>query len=115
MEERLYATATAKSLPVSPTKVRLLVDLVRGKKVGQAIAILNGCKSPVKTDIIKTINSAVANAVNNNELEADKLYVKEIRVNGATTLKRMRARAKGSGDRILKRSSHLYVTVAMEE
>lgn len=115
MEEKLYATACAKSLMVSPTKVRLLADLVRGKKVGQAVAILNGCKSPVKNDILKVINSAVANAVNNQELNADALYVKEIRVNGGTSLKRMRPRAKGSGNRILKRTSHLYVTVAVQE
>ena len=61
--EQLYATACAKSLRVSPTKVRLLADLVRGKKVGQAIAILNNCQSPVKVDLLKVLNSAIANAV----------------------------------------------------
>lgn len=113
--EKLYATACAKSLRVSPTKVRLLADLVRGKNVGSAIAILKNCQSPVKEDILKVLNSAIANAVNNDELEADKLYVKEIYVNGGAMLKRFRARAKGSGNRILKRTSHIHVTVAVKE
>ncbi len=113
--EQLYATACAKSLRVSPTKVRLLADLVRGKKVGQAIAILNNCQSPVKVDLLKVLNSAIANAVHNYELEADKLVVSEIYVNPGATLKRMRPRAKGSGNRILKRTSHIHVTVAVKE
>jgi len=115
MEEKLYATACAKSLGVSPVKVRLLIDLVRGKKVGEAVAILSGCKSPFKTDVIKVINSAVANAVNNDGLDANALYIKEIYCNGGTMLKRMHPRAKGSGNRILKRTSHLTCTVAVKE
>lgn len=115
MEEKLYATACTKSLKVSPTKVRLLVDLVRGKNVGTAISILKNCQSPVKEDILKVLNSAIANAVNNQELDADKLYVQEIYVNPGSTLKRFRARAKGSGNRILKRTSHIHVKVAVKE
>ncbi len=114
MENKLYATACAKSLRVSPTKVRLLANLIRGKKVGTAISILKGCQSPVKEDLLKVLNSAIANAVNNDELDADTLYVEEIYVNGGATLKRFRARAKGSGNRILKRTSHIHVKVAVK-
>lgn len=113
-ENKLYATACAKSLRVSPTKVRLLADLIRGKNVGTAIAILKGCKSPAKEDLLKVLNSAVANAVNNDELDADSLYVQEIYVNGGAMLKRFRARAKGSGNRILKRTSHIHIKVAVK-
>lgn len=115
MEDKLYATACAKSLRVSPTKVRLLVDLVRGKSVGSAISILKNCQSPIKEDILKVLNSAIANAVKNSEVDADTLYVQEIYVNQGSTLKRFRARAKGSGNRILKRTSHIHVKVAVKE
>lgn len=115
MENNLYATACAKSLRVSPTKVRLLADLIRGKNVGTATAILKGCQSPVKEDLLKVLNSAIANAVNKNEdLDANTLYIQEIYVNGGATLKRFRARAKGSGNRILKRTSHIHIKVAVK-
>lgn len=115
MEEIREAKAIAKSVRMSPRKARLVVDLIRGKKVGMAIGILNGAESPVSMVILKTLNSAVANAVNNKEMSAEKLYVKEIYVNPGATLKRFRARAKGSGNQILKRSSHLTVVVAEKE
>ena len=83
--------------------------------LSQIIAILNNVESTVKEPISKTLNSAIANAVNNYELEADKLVVSEIYVNPGATLKRMRARAKGSGNRILKRTSHIHIKVAVAE
>ena len=63
----------------------------------------------------KVLNSAIANAVNNNKLEADNLYIKEIYANPGQILKRMRPRAKGSGDRILKRTCHVTVVLAEKE
>lgn len=106
------AKAMAKSLRVSPRKGRLVIDLIRGKKVGEAVGILNGTKSTVTEDVLKVLNSAVANADHNYGMDVNALYVKEIYINEGATLKRMRARAKGSGNRILKRTSHITVVVA---
>ena len=107
--------AIAKSVRMSPRKAKLVIDLIRGKKVGQAIAILHNVESTVKEPISKVLNSAIANAVNNNKLEADNLYIKEIYANPGQILKRMRPRAKGSGDRILKRTCHVTVVLAEKE
>ena len=104
--------AIAKSIRISPRKTRLVVDLIRGKKVGLAVSILNNCESTVKEDVLKVLNSAVANADHNLGLDVESLYVKEIYVNPGATLKRFRARAKGSGNRILKRTSHITVVVS---
>ena len=93
-------------------KVRLVVDLIRGKKVGEAVGILHGTKSTTTESILKVLNSAVANADHNYGMDVNTLYVKEIYINEGATLKRMRARAKGSGNRILKRTSHITVVVA---
>ena len=114
MSELREARAVAKSVRMSPRKARLVVDLIRGKNVGQAIGILHGVESPISLVVLKTLNSAVANA-EVKELNVEKLYVKEIFVNPGAILKRFRARAKGSGNRILKRSSHLTVVVAEKE
>ena len=114
MSELREAKAGAKSVRMSPRKARLVVDLIRGKSVGQALGILYGLESPISLVVLKTLNSAVANAAV-KELNVEKLFVKEIFVNPGATLKRFRARAKGSGNRILKRSSHLTVVVAEKE
>jgi len=114
MSELREARAVAKSVRMSPRKARLVIDLIRGKNVGQAIGILHGVESPISLVVLKTLNSAIANA-EVKELNVEKLYVKEIFVNPGAILKRFRARAKGSGNRILKRSSHLTVVVAEKE
>lgn len=106
------ARAVAKSIRISPRKARLVVDLIRGKKVGEAVGILHGTKSTTTESILKVLNSAVANADHNYSMDVNSLYVKEIYINEGATLKRMRARAKGSGNRILKRTSHITVVVA---
>lgn len=109
--------AVLKSVRMSPRKARLVVDLIRGKKVGEAVAILRNTESPCADTILKVLNSAVANASykaeqEQAEFDANKLFVKEIYVNCGATLKRMHPRAKGSGYKILKRSSHVTVVVA---
>jgi large subunit ribosomal protein L22 len=114
MSELREARAVAKSVRMSPRKARLVIDLIRGKNVGQAIGILHGVESPISLVVLKTLNSAIANA-EVKELNVEKLFVKEIFVNPGAILKRFRARAKGSGNRILKRSSHLTVVVAEKE
>ena len=108
----MEAKAIAKSVRVSPRKMRLVIDLIRGKKVGDAVAILKNTKSPCAVDILKTLTSAVANAENNYSMDVEKLFIKEIYANGAQMLKRYRARAKGSGNRILKRTSHITIVVS---
>lgn len=112
--------AIKKSAPMSPRKTRLVADLIRGKKVGDAVAILSNVESPRGKVILKVLNSAIANANFANEnkeanVNLDNLYVKKIFVNEGTMLKRMHPRAKGSGYRILKRSCHITVVVAEKE
>ena len=102
----MEAKAVAKTIRVSPQKARLVVDLVRGKTVKEALGILeytNKAASPVK--------SAAQNAVYNNDADAEKLYVKAIFVDEGPILKRFAARAKGSGTRILKRTCHITCVV----
>ncbi len=108
----MEAKATAKMIRVAPQKTRLVVDLVRGKQVKEALGILEFVNKSATPAIIKVIKSASQNAVNNQNSEADKLYIKEIYVDEGPTLKRFRARAKGSGTRILKRTSHITCVVA---
>ena len=82
----------AKSIRVSPRKARLVVNLIRGKKVGEAVGILHGTKSTATESILKVLNSAVANADHNYGMDVNQLVVKEIYVNEGATLKRERVR-----------------------
>ena len=106
------------SVRMSPRKGRLVADLIRGKKVGDAIAILKNLETTCAEPILKTLNSAIANAKYQNEQNADlnvnldALFVKTILIDGGAILKRMRPRAKGSGYKILKRTSHIPIVVA---
>ena len=109
----MEARAQAKMIRVSPQKARLVVDLVRGKQVKEALGMLEYVNKSATPVIIKVIKSAAQNAVYNEGAEAEKLYIKEIYVDEGTTLKRFAARAKGSGTRILKRTSH--ITCVVEE
>lgn len=107
--------ATARTVRIAPRKARLVVDLIRGKNVKDALDILkftNKASSPV---VEKVLKSAIANAVNNNKLDGDKLFVKECYVNEGMTLKRFMPRAKGSASAIHKRTSHVTVVVAERE
>lgn len=98
----MEARAQAKMIRVSPQKARLVVDLVRGKQVKEALGILEFVNKSATPAIIKVVKSAAQNAVFNEGAEEDKLYIKEIYVDEGPTLKRFRARAKGSGTQILK-------------
>jgi large subunit ribosomal protein L22 len=109
------AKAVAKNIGVSPRKIKLMIDLIRGKKVGEAIAILKNTESMSRTYILKVVTSAAANAEHNFQMDASKLYVKEVYANQGATLKRFRARAKGVGNRILKRSCQITVVLAESE
>lgn len=108
----MEARATAKMIRIAPRKVRLVVDLVRGKQVQEALAILEYTNKNDSPAVSKVVKSAAANAVNNQMMDADKLYIKEIYVDEGPTLKRYTTKAKGSGAQILKRTSHITCVVA---
>lgn len=101
------AQAIAYGIRITPRKVRLVIDLVRGKSVKEALGILNNVNKSASSDVIKLIKSAAANAVNNHEMIEANLYVAEIYANDGPRLKRFLPRAKGSASAILKRTSHL--------
>ena len=107
--------ATAKGVRLTPRKVRLVLDLIRGKDVKEAEAILKFTNRNTAPVILKVLKSAEANAVNNHNLVEDKLYVKACWADEGRTLKRWMPRAKGSASQILKRSSHITVVVAEKE
>ena len=103
--------ATAKMVRQSPRKVRLVLDLIRGKSVEEARAILKLTPRASSPIILKVLDSAVANATHNSNLDEEKLYVKACYADEARTLKRWMPRAKGSASQILKRQSHITVIV----
>ena len=103
--------ATAKTLRIPPRKARLVIDLIRGKNVEEAAAILKFTPNVAAESIGKVLKSAVANAVNNNDMDENKLYVKACYANEGVTLKRFMPRAKGSASAIHKRTSHITVVV----
>jgi large subunit ribosomal protein L22 len=103
--------AVAKYIRISPQKVRLVADLVRGKKVEDALNILMFTPKGSAPVIAKLLKSAVANAGQKEGVDVDTLVVKQISVNEGPTMKRFRPRAMGRGTRILKRMSHISITV----
>ena len=109
----MEARATLRYLRMAPRKVRLVADLVRGRRVEEAIQILRFTRRRASQPIRKLIESAVANAENNHGLDIDQLWIREIRVDEGPTLKRWRPRARGRASQILKRTSH--VSVVLEE
>ena len=109
----MEAKAVAKNIRIAPRKVRVVIDLIRGKNVGEAFAILKYTPK-VGTEVVeKVLKSAVANAENNLDLNVDNLYVSAVYVDQGPTMKRIHPRSRGQAFKILKRSSH--VTVAVKE
>lgn len=96
----------------SAQKTRLVADQVRGLPVGQAVNILQFSPCKAAAIVLKVLKSAVANATNNLSADADDLFVSQIMVDEGPSLKRMMPRAKGRGDRITKRTSHITVVVS---
>jgi large subunit ribosomal protein L22 len=96
---------------LSADKGRLVADLIRGKKVDQALSILTFTPRKAAGIVKKALESAIANAEHNDGADIDELKVKAITVEQGATLKRFRARAKGRGNRISKGTCHIYVTV----
>ena len=110
----MEAKATAKFVRVSPRKAGQVCDLVRGKNVDEALAILKYTPRGAASIIAKVVKSAKANAENNHEMDVEKLYIDSIVANQGPTIKRFMPRAKGSASRILKRTSHINVVVSDE-
>ncbi len=97
---------------ISPQKCRLVADQVRGLSVDKALTLLTFSNKKAAVLVRKVLESAIANAEHNDVADIDELKVASIYVDQGPTLKRMRARAKGRGNRIIKRTSHITVTVA---
>ena len=109
------ASAKAKSLKTSITKVNLVLKMIRGKKAENALNILEFSKRRISNEITKILKSAIANAENNHQLDIDKLYVKEATVGKSMVLKRFRPRARGRSGKILKPFSKVKILVQEKE
>ncbi|MCR5611111.1 MAG: 50S ribosomal protein L22 [Clostridiales bacterium] len=107
--------ATARYIRISSRKVKVVIDLIRGKSVEDAEAILLYTPKAACEPVLKLLRSAIANAENNMELSKDNLYVAEIYANQGPTLKRYRPRARGSAFHIRKRTSHITVILGEKE
>ncbi|WP_062196945.1 50S ribosomal protein L22 [Massilibacterium senegalense] len=107
----MQAKAVAKNVRIAPRKVRLVVDLIRGKQVGEAIAILRHTPKSASPVVEKVLNSAIANAEHNYDMDVNNLVVVEAYVNEGPTLKRFRPRAQGRASQINKRTSHVTLVV----
>ena len=117
MEETLVkeAKATLKFARISSRKVKIVADLIRGKNVDEALAIVKFTPKASSEVIEKLLKSAIANAENNHGMKHEKLYVAEIFANQGPTLKRIRPASKGSAVRIRKRTSHITIVLKEKE
>jgi large subunit ribosomal protein L22 len=106
--------AVSKYVRISPRKVRILIPSVKGRPVEKGLEALRFMPQKAAGIVEKTIRSAVANADQNNSLDVDHLVIRNIIADEGPTLKRFRARARGRGSRILKRTSHITVVLAEE-
>lgn len=107
------AKATLKFARISSRKVKIVADLLRGKNIDEALAIVKFTPKAASEIVEKLLKSAIANAENNHNMAHEKLYVAEIYANQGPTLKRIRPAAKGSAVRIRKRTSH--ITIVLKE
>ncbi|MDQ0204566.1 50S ribosomal protein L22 [Pectinatus haikarae] len=107
----MEAKATAKYIRIAPRKARVVIDLIRGKNVTEAFAVLKFTPKAGADVVNKVLKSAVANAENNFDMNVDALYVAEAYVDQGPTLKRIHPRSRGQAFKILKRTSHVTVVV----
>src|ERR1700682_2268347 len=108
----MNTVAKLRNARISPQKCRLVADVVRGKPVGQALSILKFIRKKGADLVRKVLEPAIANAEHNHGADIDELTVARIEVDAAPMLKRFQARAKGRGNRIMKRNSHITISVA---
>jgi ribosomal protein L22 len=114
-EGRVAVRAQARYVRCAPRKARLVVDHIRGKSVEDARAILATTPRAAARDLLKLLDSAVANAENNHELVADELRIGKVFVDEGPTIKRFRPRAQGRATRIRKRTSHMTILLTTKE
>jgi large subunit ribosomal protein L22 len=107
----MESRASTRHVRIAPQKARLVVDLIRGKRVEEAIGVLEFNSRRASKVIAKTLKSAIANAESTQNIDVDTLYVKAAWVDGAQTQKRFLPRAHGRATRIIKRSSHVTIVV----
>jgi len=107
----MEAKAYLRYARISPRKVSIVLDLIRGKNARMAMAILKNTPKAASEYLVKLLQSAMANAEHNHQMDPSKLYVAECFVTPGPTLKRIMPRAKGSADRILKRTSHMTIVL----
>ena len=110
----MQAKAIARTVGVTPRKARLVVDLVRGKSVVEALETLSLLNKSAVTPVTKVIKSAVANATNNFNMDESSLYIKEAYVDDSIRMRRFLPRAKGSASGLVKRTCHITIVVADE-
>ena len=103
--------AKLRYLRIAPRKVRLVIDLIRGKKIEEAKTILNFATKRGSLPVLKLLNQAIANAKNNFQLDQTNLFISEIKVDEGPKLKRWRARARGQAYEIQKKTSHISLTL----
>jgi len=117
VEETLVkeARATLKFARISSRKVKIVADLIRGKDIDEALAIMKFTPKASSEVLEKLLKSAIANAENNHDMKHENLYVAEIFANQGPTLKRIRPAAKGSAVRIRKRTSHITIVLKEKE
>ncbi len=108
------AKVVLKNLRISPQKLNLVLQMIRGIKADTAVSKLQFSKKRISKDVEKALKSVISNAENNHSLDIDKLYVKEAYVGKAIVMKRVHARARGRSARILKPLSHLTIIVSEE-
>ncbi|GAA0323369.1 50S ribosomal protein L22 [Bacillus carboniphilus] len=108
----MQAKAVARTVRIAPRKVRLVVDLIRGKQVGEAVAILRHTPKAASPVVEKVLNSAIANAEHNYEMDVNNLVISQVFVDEGPTLKRFRPRAMGRASAINKRTSHITIVVS---
>lgn len=107
----MEAKAIARHIRIAPRKIRIVVDLIRGKNVGEAFAILKYTPKVGAEVVEKVLKSAVANAEHNCDLNTDALYVSQVFVDQGPTLKRIHPRSRGQAFKILKHTSHVTLVV----
>ena len=107
----MEARATLSRARISARKVKIVIDLIRGKDVNEALAILKFTPKAASPMVEKLLKSAIANAENNHNMDVSKLYVAEIYANQGATMKRIRAATQGRANRIRKRTSHIEVVL----
>lgn len=106
------AQAVARNIRVSPRKLALVAGLIRGRKAQDAVAHLTFSKRPIAREVKKVLESAIANAENNHQLDVDQLVVSRVEVGRSVVMKRFHARARGRAGRIEKWLSHMTIVVA---